>query len=134
VTQSAEFDAFTLPAGQVCVKPLQKVGTEDAPEMQVVTSKTAGVGSGEVSVGHAVQAQKRPLAGAAHTSAAVYPDPAEAIAVGSGYQQVSGGPVFRGTPPPAQVLAVNRLHGQPNAELRAFMYASVHFVAWYMAA
>ena len=133
MTQRAEFDAVTLPAGQVCVKPLQKVGTEDAPEiMQVVTSKTAGVGSGEVSVGHAVQAQKRPLAGAAHTSAAVYPDPAEAIAVGSGYQQVSGGPNFRGTE--GIVLAVNRLHGQSNAELRAFMYASVHFVAWYMAA
>ena len=118
--------------GQVWAKPGQNVGTEDAPEIHFVISKTAGVGSGEVPVGHAVQAQKRPLAGAAHTSAAVYPDPAEAIAVGSGYQQVSGGPNFRGTE--GIVLAVNRLHGQSNAELRVFMYASVHFVGWYMVA
>ena len=108
------------------------MGTEDAPEIHVVISETAGVGSGEVPVGHAVQAQKRPSAGAAHTSAAVYPGPAEAIMVGSGYQQVSGGPNFRGTE--GIVLAVNWLHGQSNAELRAFMNPSVHFVGWYMVA
>ena len=82
--------SVTVPsAGHVWVKPGHVSGTGESPAMHVVNARTAGVGSREVPMGHAVlvpvQAQNLPSAAAAHTSAAVVP--AAVIAVTLGYQQ-----------------------------------------------